>query len=80
MLEFEKICLVTGAEQRTKKDGNTYTIIHILGDNGQTLSCMYKGDMNKVFSLQKMNEYNVKFNLNVGQYTSCTISDVDSIK
>lgn len=80
MLEFNKECIVTGAEQRTKKDNTQYTLIHILGDNGQTLSCIYKGDVNKVFTLKKMNTYNVLFNLNVGQYTSCVIADINEIK
>ena len=80
MLKFSRECIVTGAEQRTKKDGTSYTLVHILGDNGQTLSCMFKGDVNKVFSLKKMNTYNVVFDLTVGQYTVCTISDIQDLK
>lgn len=79
MLNFSKKCVITGAEQRTKKDGNTYTIVHVLGDNGQTMGCMYKGNIDKIFSLVKMKEYKVTFTLNVGQYTSCVIDDIHEV-
>ena len=45
MLNFTKKMIVTGAEQRIKKDGNSYVLVHVLGNNGQTFSCIYKGDV-----------------------------------
>lgn len=76
MLEFVKNCIVTGAEQRQRKDQSTYMLVHVLGDNGQTVSCMYKGDSNKIFSIDKMKNYDVKFSLTVGQYTHVQILDI----
>lgn len=80
MLEFTKQLIVTGAEQRTKKDGSTYILIHVLGDSGVTVSCLYKGDSNKVLNLEKMKVHNISFSLNVGKYTQLTIADIDLVK
>jgi len=77
MIEFVKSCIVTGAEQRTKKDNSTYILIHVLGDNGQTVSCMFKGDNNKIFDLKKMNTYDVTFAIHVGQYTALSVLDIN---
>ena len=77
MLKFNKKMIVTGAEQRTKKDGSNYVLVHVLGGNGQTFACMYKGDVNKIMTLEKMKEYNISFNVNVGQYTHISIDDIN---
>lgn len=77
MLEFNKKMIVTGAEQRTKKDGSTYVLVHVLGSNGQTFASIYKGDVNKIMTLEKMKEYNISFVANVGQYTHININDIN---
>lgn len=77
MLQFVKKMIITGAEQRTKKDGSTYVLVHVLGSNGQTFACMYKGEVNKIMTLEKMKEYNIAFNVNVGQYTHISIDDIN---
>ena len=76
MLEFEKELIITGAEQRTRKDGTVYTLIHVMGETGQTFSCVYKGEINKVMSLQKMEKYKINFELFLGQYTRLSITDI----
>lgn len=80
MLEFLKTCIITGAEQRQKKDGTTYVLIHVLGDNGQTVACMYKGDNSKVFDLKKMQNHDITFAIHVGQYTHLQILDINVSK
>ena len=78
MLEFSKKIMITGAEQRVKKsDGSTYIIVHCMGDNGQTFGSMFKGDTNKIMQIEKMKEYDVKFAINVGQYTHLSILDIN---
>jgi hypothetical protein len=79
MLEFERKVMITGAEQRQKKDGTSYILIHVMGDNGVTLSCMYKGDANKVMGLEKMSDYSVKFSISVGQYTQFNVVDINKV-
>lgn len=80
MVEFTKKMMITGAEQRVKKDGSTYVLVHVMGGNGQTFSSMYKGDVNKVMSLVKMREYDVDFVVNIGQYTHINILDFRDCK
>ena len=77
MLQFTQKMTITGAEQRTRKDGTTYILVHVLGTNGQTFACMYKGEPNKIMQLEKMKEYNIHFNVNVGQYTQISINDIN---
>ena len=76
MLQFEKKLIITGAEQKVRKDGTLYTLIHVLGENGSTFACVYKGDVNKVMSVKKMEQHNLKFELSVGQYTRVSIIDI----
>ena len=76
MLQFEKKLIITGAEQKVRKDGTLYTLIHVLGENGATFACVFKGDVNKVMSLKKMEQHNLKFELSVGQYTRVSIIDI----
>lgn len=77
MLEFTKELIVTGAEQRIRKDGTSYTLLHIMGENGATFSSVFKGDINKVMSLKKMEKYNVKFELVLGQYTRLSVLEIN---
>lgn len=76
MLEFEKNLMVTGAEQRIKKDGTAYTLLHIMGESGATFSAVFKGDINKVMSLKKMEKYKIKFELFLGQYVRLSVLDI----
>ena len=76
MLQFEKELIITGAEQRVRKDSTVYTLVHVLGENGATFACVYKGDINKVMSIKKMEQYKVKFELVTGQYTRLSITDI----
>ena len=76
MLQFEKQLIITGAEQRVRKDSTVYTLVHVLGENGATFACVYKGDINKVMSIKKMEQYKVKFELVTGQYTRLSITDI----
>ena len=80
MLEFTKKVLLTGVERRQpKKEGaSSYILMHILGSTGQTMSFMYRGDENKIFSLEKMKEYNFYFAYQEnGQYKNIFIIDID---
>ena len=36
----------------------------------------FKGDVNKVMSLQKMEKYNIKFELILGQYTRLSVLEI----
>lgn len=76
MLQFEKKLIITGAEQKVRKDGTLYTLIHVLGENGATFACVFKGDVNKVMSVKKMEQHNLKFEISVGQYTRISIIDI----
>ena len=76
MLQFEKELIITGAEQRVRKDSTVYTLVHVLGENGATFSCVYKGDINKVMSIKKMQTYKLNFELVMGQYTRLSITDI----
>ena len=76
MLQFEKQLIITGAEQKVRKDNTTYTLVHVLGENGATFACIYKGDINKVMSVKKMEKYNLCFVLVVGRYTILSITGV----
>ena len=40
MLQFEKEMVITGAEQRVKKDNTSYTLVHVLLGNATTCSCV----------------------------------------
>lgn len=81
MIEFSKKLIITGAEQRTNKNtNNTYILVHVMGDNGVTISCMYKGDPNKIMGLKKMQHYDVTFAINVGQYTHLNVLDIQECK
>ena len=76
MLQFEKELIITGAEQKIRKDNTAYTLVHILGENGATFACVYKGDINKIMSVKKMDKYNLKFELIMGQYTRLSVVDI----
>lgn len=76
MLEFEKQLIITGAEQKIRKDGTTYTLVHTMGENGQTFASVFKGDVNKIMSLKKMEIYKIRFDLSIGQYTRLSIIDI----
>lgn len=76
MLQFEKQLIITGAEQKVRKDNTAYTLVHVLGENGATFACIYKGDINKVMSVKKMEKYNLCFELVVGRYTILSITDI----
>lgn len=78
MLQFEKKLTITGAEQKVKKDNTTFTLVHVLGENGATFACIYKGDINKVMSVKKMEAYNLSFELFVGRYTTLSITDINA--
>lgn len=80
MLEFKLGVLITGIEKRqSKKEGSLpYILIHVMGSNGQTMSLMYKGDENKVFSLEKMKFYDVDFAyIENGQFKNLVIKDIN---
>ena len=76
MLQFEKEMIITGAEQRVKKDNTSYTLIHVLLGNATTCSCVYKGDINKIMSLKPLEKYPIQFELSVGRYTSLSVVDI----
>ena len=76
MLQFEKELIITGAEQRVRKDSTVYTLVHVLGENGATFACVYKGDINKIMSIKKMQTYKLNFELVMGQYTRLSITDI----
>lgn len=79
MLDFNKKVLLTGVEKRqSKKEGSLpYILMHLLGANGQTMSFIFKGDENKIFSLEKMKEYDFQFSYQEnGQYKNIFITDI----
>lgn len=76
MIQFTKKLMITGAEQKIRKDGTPYTLVHIMGENGATFACMSKCDINKIMSLKKMEKYDLDFELTLGQYTRLTLNDI----
>jgi hypothetical protein len=79
MIQFEKELMITGAEQRTRKDDSTYILVHCLGENGQTFSCVFKGDANKVMQLKKMSTYQIDFELSLGKFTHLSVIDIKEV-
>jgi hypothetical protein len=80
MLNFKRSVLITGVEERQKTDGSTYVLIHVLGDEGVTVSCQYKGDKNKIFGLKKMSSYECDFSFVGGKYPTLHILDIEQAK
>lgn len=76
MLNFRKKVIITGIEKKTKQDGSGYILIHVLGDEGVTVSCKYNGEENKIFDIQKMNEYMCDFSFVGGKYPKVEILDI----
>lgn len=73
MLEFERVLIYTGKEERTNKKGDKYTLISFLGDNGQTVTALLDC---RPLDLKVLQEVGVKFRLNLGQYTSLKVIDL----
>lgn len=80
MLNFKRSVLITGVEERQKADKSTYVLIHVLGDEGVTVSCQYKGDKNKVFGLKKMSSYECDFVFVGGKFPTLQILDIVETK
>lgn len=76
-MEFIKEMVITGIEQCVSKNGNTYVLIHILLENGQTVACMYRSeDPLDLGSIKKMEKNKILFYLVVGRYTQLYVKKV----
>ena len=77
MLNFEREVIITGIERKTNTEkGTSYILIHVLGDEGVTISPIYKGDENKVFDVKKMEKYYCSFSFVGGKYPRLEILDI----
>lgn len=67
-MKFQKILMITGTNVRQKKDGSPYYMVHILMENGQTCSLMYKGNVDIFNSLKPMEKYLIDFDIVFSNY------------
>lgn len=75
-MNFTKELMITGFETKTRKDNTTYQIVHVLMDNGQTCSLMYKGEY-PLANIKVMDKYQIDFNVVIDKYgTRIDIADI----
>ena len=55
MLEFIEELVVTGIDERISKQGNKYTIVNYLGENGQTFGTVAECNIPNIKQLDKVN-------------------------
>ena len=67
-MKFQKILMITGTDVKQKKDGSPYYIIHVLMENGQTCSLVYKGDLKDFTRVENMKNYVLDFEISFSQY------------
>lgn len=67
-MNFTKELMITATEIKEKKDGTPYYVLHILMENGQTCSLMYKGDLNDFLEIQKMSVHSIDFEVIINKY------------
>lgn len=75
-MRFNKLLIITGMETRRKQDGTAYQMLHILMDNGQTCSLIYKGE-DSLPEIKIMEKYNIEFVVVINKYG--TMINVDRV-
>lgn len=79
-MKFTKDLIITGSQEHTRKDGSTYHVIHVLMENGQTCSLMYKGDLSKLSDIKLMKNHRLDCEVSINKYgTRLDILDIASI-
>ena len=67
-MKFRKSVILTGKEIKERKDGSPYYMVHVLMDNGQTCTLMFKGKMEDFNKLKPMEQYVFDFEYIVSKY------------
>lgn len=67
-MRFSKNVILTGKEIKEKKDGSPYYIVHLLMDNGQTCTLMYRDNLESFNVLKPMEKYTFDFEFSVSKY------------
>ena len=67
-MKFTKKVMLTGKEVREKKDGSPYFLLHLLMDNGQTCTLMYRDNLEGFNALKPMEKYTFDFEFVVSKY------------
>lgn len=70
-MRFQTERIITGAEKKTSKNGNVYTIINFLDDNGRTFSCV--SDVPLTSDIKALDKVNVEFEIITGRYTNLRV-------
>lgn len=70
-MRFQTERIITGAEKKTSKNGNVYTIINFLDDNGRTFSCV--SDVSLTSDIKALDKVNVEFEIITGRYTNLRV-------
>lgn len=68
MLILKKELFCTGIEKRTSKNGNEYTLIKYLEENGDTFSTVFIGDISMLSNIKRMENVKVDLELLTGRY------------
>lgn len=67
-MKFSKELIITGIEKRIKKDSTPYYLIHVLMDNAQTCSLMYKGVVENLQNIKTLQKYKIDFDVLINKY------------
>lgn len=67
-MKFNKELIITGVERKIKKDNSEYYIVHVLMENGQTCSLMYKGNVSDLQNIQSMQKHYLELEVSINKY------------
>lgn len=70
-MRFQSERIITGAERKTSKNGNEYTIINFLGDDGRTFSCV--SDVAISSDIKVLDKVKVEFEIITGRYINLRV-------
>lgn len=77
MFRLKENLIYTGHEVRTnKKNGNTYTLVRFLDDNGSVFSCVAKCD---VPSISQLDEVEVDIEVIPGRYNQINVLSIEKV-
>lgn len=76
MFQFTKKAELFAIESRISKNGNPYTIITLLADNGKTVDVVFSGQSIDYAKLVARESYDFTFQLELGKYTRLTITSI----
>lgn len=77
MFRLKENLIYTGHEVRTnKKNGNTYTLVRFLDDNGSVFSCVAKCD---IPSISQLDEVEVDIEIVPGRYNQINVLSIEKV-